>query len=169
MPIIDVILLIILGGFVLFGLWFGFIHTLGSLLGVLLGAWLAGRWYDNVAEWGQFLWGNGDIGYVISFILILILVNRVVGLIFYFFDRVFEVVAWLPFLNGINRLTGAVLGFIEGTFSIGLVLFFLARYPINQWISDQLIGSTLAHWFIGITQFIAPLLPAIVRQLEAVI
>ncbi len=64
MALFDLILIIILGGFVLFGLWFGFIHTLGSLLGIVVGAFVAGHYYSGFADWGSFIWGGGDLGYV---------------------------------------------------------------------------------------------------------
>lgn len=169
MALIDIILLVILGGFVLFGFWFGFIHTLGSLIGVAAGAWIAGNYFDEVANWGQFIWGGGDIGAVISFMLILIIVNRLVGLLFYFFDRVFDIIAIIPFLTSINRLLGALVGFLEGVFTIGLILFFIARYPIGVWVTEQLMTSRFAGWFVDVTSFLAPLLPAVVRQIQGVI
>lgn len=169
MALIDLLLLVILSGFVLFGLWFGFIHTIGSLVGIAAGAWIAGNYFDEVADWGSFIWGGGDSGAVISFLLILILVNRLVGLLFYFFDRVFDIVSVIPFLTSINRLLGAVVGFIEGLFTIGLVLFFVARFPMGEWLTTQLVSSNLAGWFIDVTSFLAPLLPAVLRQLQGVI
>lgn len=169
MALFDLILLIILGGFVLFGFWFGFIHALGSLIGIVAGAFVAGHYYDSLAEWGQFIWGGGDIGYVLAFVIILILVNRLVGLAFYAVDRMFELIALLPFLNSINRLTGALLGFLEGAFTIGIILFFLARYPVNEWLTLQLQSSSIAPWFVGMAAFLAPLLPELLRQLKGVI
>lgn len=169
MAIFDLVLLILLGGFVLFGLWFGFIHTLGSLLGIIAGAWVAGHYYTAVADWGAFMWGGGDWGKVIAFILILILVNRLVGLLFYILDRAFEFITIIPFLSSINRLAGAVLGFLEGAFTLGLILFFLARYPINDWFTGALQSSTIAPWLVGMAQVLAPLLPELLRQLQSVI
>jgi uncharacterized membrane protein required for colicin V production len=51
MSLFDIILLCIIAGFGLFGLWFGLISTLGSIAGTLLGVYLASRWYVPVAEW----------------------------------------------------------------------------------------------------------------------
>jgi uncharacterized membrane protein required for colicin V production len=169
MALFDVILLILLGGFVLFGLWFGFIHTLGSLLGIIAGAFIAGHYYSGFASWGSFIWGNGDIGYVVAFTLILIFVNRLVGLVFYFFDRVFEFLTIIPFLKSIDRLAGGFLGFLEGAFTLGLILFFLSRYPINDWLTIQLQASLTAPWLVGMAKFLAPLLPEILKQLKGII
>ncbi len=169
MALIDLVFLVILGGFVLFGLWFGFIHAIGSLVGIAAGAWIAGNYFDEVAAWGKFIWGGGDVGAVISFLLILVLVNRLVGLLFYFFDRVFDIISIVPFLTSINRLLGGLVGFVEGMFTIGLVLFFVARYPMGEWVTGQLLTSGLASWFIDVTSFLAPLLPAVLRQIQGVI
>jgi len=169
MTIFDLVLLIILGGFTLFGLWFGFIHALGALVGIVAGAFVAGHYYTSVASWGSFIWGAGDLGYILSFILILILVDRLVGLVFYLLDRIFKFIAIIPFLKSINHLVGAVLGFLEGAFAVGLILYFLSRYPINEWLTAQLIGSQVAPWLVGISNVLVPLLPEIVQQLKSVI
>ncbi|MFA5076561.1 MAG: CvpA family protein [Patescibacteria group bacterium] len=169
MGLFDLILLLLLFGFILFGIWFGFIHTLGSLIGIVLGAWVAGHYYDSVASWGIFIWGPGDWGKVIAFLLILILINRLVGLIFYIIDRIFEFFSIIPFLKSINRLVGGALGFLEGAFTLGLVLFFLARFPINEWLTTGLETSRVAPWLIGMAKFLIPLLPELLRQLQSVI
>jgi len=165
----DIVLLILLGGFVLFGLWFGFIHTLGSLIGIIAGAFIASHYYVGLADWGGFIWGKGDLGFVISFIIILIFINRLIGLIFYFFDRAFELISIIPFITSINRLSGAVLGFLEGSLTLGLILFFLSRYPVNEWMADQLSSSVAAPWLIGMAKVLAPLLPELLKQLHSIL
>ncbi|KKS70702.1 MAG: hypothetical protein UV42_C0046G0001, partial [Candidatus Magasanikbacteria bacterium GW2011_GWE2_42_7] len=51
MGLFDIVLLIIIAGFAMFGIWFGFIHTLGSLLGTAVGAFVATRYYLWLATW----------------------------------------------------------------------------------------------------------------------
>lgn len=51
MSLFDIILIVIVAGFGLFGLWFGLVHTLGSLIGTVFGVYLASRYYGPVAEW----------------------------------------------------------------------------------------------------------------------
>jgi len=159
MAFFDLILLLILAGFVIFGIWFGLIHTLGSLVGVVAGAYLAGQYYTTVASWGAFIWGDGNGGNVIAFMIILVLVNRLVGLLFYVLDRAFEFIAVIPFLKSINRLAGGIFGLVEGAITIGLVIFMLARYPIGGWLADQLAASTVASRLVNFINFLTPLLP----------
>lgn len=169
MALIDVVLLIMLGGFILAGFWFGAIHTFGSLVGTIVGAWVAGNYYAPFAEWGRFIWRDGDVGYILAFAIILIVVNRLVGLGFYLLDRLFAIISIIPFLSSINRLLGIGFGFLEGVFTIGLVLFFIDRYPVNDWLANQLMTAELVPWFISTTQFVAPILPSFLRQLQTVI
>ena len=59
MPIVDILLIIILAGFVYFGLFFGFFHTLGSLIGAILGIYLGTRFADPLfARFGDQLGGE---------------------------------------------------------------------------------------------------------------
>ena len=60
MGLSDIILLIIIAGFAMFGFWFGLIHTLGSLLGTVFGAYLASRYYEPMADWLINITGWGE-------------------------------------------------------------------------------------------------------------
>jgi membrane protein required for colicin V production len=169
MAILDIILLIILGGFVLFGLWFGLIHTLGALLGTVVGAWIAGHYYISAASWLSGIFGDSNTVKIVSFIIIFMIANRLIGLIFYILDRVFRIVSIIPFLKTINRLAGAILGFLEGILVIGVSLFVMSRYPLGDWFTNELIVSPVAHWLIVAAKLIVPLLPEVIRQLKAII
>jgi len=123
MTLFDLILLLILGGFVAYGLWFGLVHTLGVLVGTIAGAFLAARWYDDVASWLGFLFGGREnLAKVICFLILFIIINRLVGLIFWLVDKIFSFLKIIPFLSTINRLLGAVFGFLEGVLVLGLTL-----------------------------------------------
>ena len=146
MSLFDLILLIIIGGFALFGLWFGLVHTLGSLLGTILGVYLASRYYQPFAEWLIQTTGWGaNISKVIVFIIAFIIINRLVGLVFYVIDRALSVITKLPFISGINRLLGLAFGLFEGILVVGIVLYFIARFPfidIFKKIQDNKICRT---------------------------
>jgi uncharacterized membrane protein required for colicin V production len=70
MFIFDIILLIILAGFVFYGFFFGLIRAVGMLAGLLVGAWIASRYYLSVFSWVDQWWpGNPNIGKIICFII----------------------------------------------------------------------------------------------------
>ncbi len=163
----DIILLIILGGFVLYGLWFGLIQTLGGLVGVIVGSLLASRMYIPIAAWITDIFGVGEnLSKVIAFIIIFVIIQRLVGFIFYLVDRIFKFISIIPFLKSLNRLAGAVLGFIEGALVIGAILFFVAQYPISETIENSLQESQVANRLVRSYRVLSPLLPQELRDFD---
>ncbi|MBD3359935.1 MAG: hypothetical protein GF365_04490 [Candidatus Buchananbacteria bacterium] len=169
MTIFDVILLIILGGFILFGLWFGLIHTLGAIVGTFAGAFFAGLWYDELGVWLTQIFGHPNLMKIFAFIFIFIIVNRLIGFAFYILDRIFRFLSIIPFLKTINRILGAVLGFFEGILVIGLALFMISRFPVSEWFTAVLQASKLAPWFLKTSSILQWMLPELLRQLQSVI
>lgn len=170
MNLFDVIILIGLGGFVLYGLWFGIIHALGTLVGTIVGAFLAGQYYVAVAAWAQHLVGGSlSIWNVVMFLLIFTLGNRLVGFLFWLVERVFNVLTIIPFLKSINRLAGGVLGLIEGVLVIGLTLYVAERYPLGVWFLKFFPPSVVAQQCIRIANILVPLLPDALRALKSLI
>lgn len=171
MSIFDTILIVILAGFVFYGLFFGLIRTLGTFLGMIIGAVLASRLYLLVFEYiAPMFFGRENLGKVLTFIILFILINRLVGLVFYLIEGVFKVISIIPFLKTINRLAGAILGFLTGAFSIGLVLFVASRYSIigslfGRWLMD----SDLAPMFLKFVNLLLPLLPEMLKKLQSLI
>lgn len=167
---LDIILLIVLGGFTLFGLWFGFIHTIGSLVGAVVGAFVASHYYGPISNW---IWhitgGNENLVKVIIFILIFAIANRLVGFIFWIFEKIFNALKIIPFLSGINRLLGGVLGLIEGTLVVGLILFFISKFPFSDWLTVSMLKSGVAAYLIKISSILWPLLPAALKQIQSFI
>lgn len=168
MPLFDLVLLIVLGGFVLYGLWFGLIHALGSLVGVIAGAFLAGRLFDPLAHtFGWALGGNANLARIVIFFLIFTVANRLVGFAFHIADRGFRFLTIIPFLSSINRLAGAVLGFLEGSLVIGGALYLATKFPIDPAFTAAMAKSQFAGYFLTMANAVAPLLPDLVVKIES--
>ena len=171
MIIFDVILLIILAGFVFYGLFFGLIKTLGSLVGVIAGAFVASHFYLTAFNFSENLFfGYNNLGKVISFIVLFTLVNRLVCLIFSILDKTFHFISIIPFLKTINRLAGAIFGFIEGCLVLGLILYVVARYSFIEslfggWISN----SEMAPFLVKFANVLLPLLPEMLKRLKSLV
>ncbi len=166
MPIFDIILLIILAGFVLYGLFFGLIRTLGSLIGLVAGLWLTLIFYLTVFGWVKNLFfGHELAGKIIVFIVLFTLINRLIGFIFALIDRTFDLISVIPFLKTINRLAGAALGFIEGGLVLGLVLLLLSQTASGTWFSN----SPVASFLISYTKAVMPLLPGLLNKLKEMV
>lgn len=167
MPTVDLILLIILFGFVLYGFWFGLIHTLGGLVGVVVASILATRLYEPLGEWVNLIFGGSqNIVRVITFVIVFFLITRLVGFAFYIAERIFKFISIIPFLKSINRLLGAILGFAEGVFLVGGILFVIAVVPLGPRVEQALQYSNVARYLVGTYRVMTPLLPRELREFD---
>ena len=170
MNILDLILLIGLGGFVLAGFWFGIIHMVGAFVGLVFGIWAASRFAGPVADWLANLTGwNENLLLVLAFVLSYAIAARLAGLALWFVEKIFHFIAIIPFLKTFNRLLGAALGFVEGMLTLGLALYVASRYPISADFTALLEASTFAPRFQAVGAVLAPLLPDAIRALQSVI
>lgn len=169
--ILDAIILIVIAGFVFYGLFFGLVKTVGSLAGVLVGIWLAVRLYLPAFNWASDLFFGYDlVGKVIVFILIFTLSNRLVSFAFTILDRFLGFFYIIPFLKTINRLGGAVFGFLEGGLVLGLILLALTTYfSPNSWFNTLAAGSKTAPYLLKFMEVIKPILPGALAKLKVLI
>lgn len=166
MTFIDWILIFLLLAFIFSGFKGGFIYSFGSFIGVILGVFMAGRFYESLAH----LFGNDtNWANVLCFLLIFVVVSRLVGLIFYIINKVFKIMTIIPFLGLINRLGGVIFGFIEGTLFLGVFIFFLSRFALADKITELLGGSALTPFFIKIGRLLSFLLPEMIQQLKSIV
>jgi len=167
----DLILTIILAGFVFYGLFFGLIKTLGAITGIFIGALVASKFYLTVFDWlGGTFTGFEALGKVVTFILVFTIVKRFVEFIFSVLNQIFNIISIIPFLKSINRIAGAILGFFQGSLLIGLVIYIISRYAaIGDVIGIKLINSKLAPFFLKVAELLVPLLPDVLKDLQSLI
>ncbi|NQV89375.1 MAG: CvpA family protein [Parcubacteria group bacterium] len=163
MGFIDIILLVIVGAFILFGLFFGLIHTLGSLIGAVIGIAIASRFVEPAAETFSFLVGDGSGGKVIVFIILFLLVSRLVGLVFWILEKVFGFVSIVPFAKSINRLLGGIFGFIEGVIVVGVILFYAMQVLPEDTLLTLIEGSSVANYLVAAVSALQVLFPESLR------
>lgn len=167
LTILDLVLLLILFLFIAFGFALGLVQTIGALIGVVAGVWLAGIFYEPVGSWLEpILLGHATTARIIAFILVFTIVNRLVGFIFWFINKIFNLISIIPFTKGLNRLLGALLGFIEGTLAIGIVLYFASRVTISDWWIGILTASKVAQWLMEMAGILTPLLPEVINAVN---
>lgn len=167
MPSANLVLLIIIAGFGLFGFSLGLVGTLGSLIGSIIGAFFASRWYVAPAQWITMFTGwSNNAASIIAFVLVFIMVNRLVGFLFYILDHTVGLVTRLPVISSLNRLLGAVVGLVEGVIVVGLSLFIVSRYPLSPEIMAALNQSSIAAFCSGVASVLWPLIPSAVQALQ---
>jgi len=155
---LDLALIIILLALVAWGFLRGLIYSLGTIIGIVAGAYLATLWYVGFGQWLTAIFlGNGSAASLVAFILIFLAVNQLVGLVAWFLAKVFDLVAIIPGLKLINRVGGAVLGFVVGLFITGVILIaamsILGNQPLTTAINNSFMADfvmTSARWLPGL-------------------
>jgi len=166
MFLVDVLLVVLVGLFVLFGLFFGLVHTFGSLVGTILGIVLSTRLIDPAFERFGFLFGGGGVAKVILFIIIFLLISRLIGFLFWIAEKVLGILSMVPFMKSIDRLLGAAFGFIEGIVVVGVVTFFALQYLPDGAAKAALEQSTVADFLVLTAGTLQMLFPESVRVLK---
>lgn len=171
MSIFDICLVIILAVFTFSGLFKGLIRSLGHLVGLVIGAYIASHYYLLVFKWGADLAkGHDNVGKVVAFILLFIVVTRLIYLAFYLIEKFFNFIAIIPGSKYINNILGGALGFLEGSLFLGLIIFVASRYTlIGNAFGHELTLSKIAPFLLKITDIILPFLPAALKALQSVV
>jgi len=160
MTTIDIIILVVLALFVWKGIKLGLIESIGGILGLFLGAFLAGRYYDEVGEMIKGVLFNSEIlANVLGFILAFIVVNRAVALLFWIIDKIFHVIAIIPLLKTFNSLLGGVFGLLEGLIFIGIIIFFLSLVPFTGNLQEKVEASRFAGVLKTVGKIADPFIP----------
>ena len=153
---LDYVLLI--GGalFTLLGIYWGFIRQLLSVVGLLVGVGVAGRYGPNVAEWLSSFVADPRLAGALGFLLVLILVSSLASLV----ASVLRLFVGLLFLGWFDHLLGGLLGLLQAVLAGAAVLTVLVAFPQPGW-STAIAQSQLAGPLLEIGGLFAPLLPAL--------
>ncbi|HCJ52727.1 MAG: hypothetical protein A2898_05125 [Candidatus Kerfeldbacteria bacterium RIFCSPLOWO2_01_FULL_48_11] len=165
MPTFDLILLALFLYFIFSGFWFGLVHTVGVLIGIVVGVLAAGTFHEALGNFLQFLFVKGDVANSASFIIVFIVVNQLVGFIFQRLDKAFKLATIIPFLGPINRIAGAVLGIVVGVLVVGTILTVASIYPFSEGFASAVESSRLADMFISGASILTALFPQNLRSL----
>jgi len=152
---LDAIIILILAWFTLTSLRAGFLRELLSLLGLLVGIYLAGRHYGVVAE---FLFPRYvralNLAKVLGFLGIMAATWAVAS----FLALAAHKGADILLLGWADHLAGMVFGFLKGALLVEGTLIFLARFPIPE-LQGVLRVSSLATLFLRCAPVLSKLLP----------
>lgn len=158
MPVIDLALILVWAGFVFYGLFFGLIRTLGSLLGMVAGAWAAALFYLDLFELvSSWFGGLENLGKILCFLVVFVVANRVVGLVFAVLDKFFNIFSIIPFFKLFNRLGGVVLGFLEGALILGIFVYLAVEYlSLNTWLPWGVSQSVVVPYLVKLIKVLVP-------------
>jgi len=165
MSVLDFIILVILAGFVWKGIKLGLIESVGGIIGLFLGAFLASHYYQEVGEMlSGITFGSQTLANVLGFLLVFILVNRAVAILFWFLDKIFHLIAIIPFLKTFNRLLGGIFGLIEGFIFLGIIFYFLAFGSFGGGLKDKVDQSKFAGVLGTVGKIADPFMPDSIKD-----
>ena len=144
MGLIDICILAVLAFFLLKGILRGLLKEVCSLLGLVLGGLFAFTFHLPLAQLLQdsfrlpaqlCIWG--------SFLAIFLVVVFCFAVIGFVLNRFVKIV----FLGGINRLAGAVFGFLQGVVILSMIVLVLSSSMAPQMVRKYMAQSELAPPF----------------------
>ena len=149
---LDIVIIVILIIPTFMGFKAGIVKMLFSIAGIIVGIILAGQFSDSLAGVLPFI---ADPGWakVAAFVIILVVVMVIAAVLA-------AVIKWAlsaVLLGWVNRLGGAVLGFIVGALFCGAVLTMWVKF---LGIGDSISGSALANVLLDGFPVVLTLLPA---------
>lgn len=118
MNLLDITILLVLLFFALKGLLRGLVNEVSSLAGLLVGGWIAYRYYPNLsAPLRSVLHVPEHIAAFLAFMLLLMLT----GFIAHILGNIITTALHVVMLGGLNRVGGVVVGVAEGVLLLSML------------------------------------------------
>jgi membrane protein required for colicin V production len=133
----------------------GLIREVVSIIALIAGAVLAGRFYDELSANLAFLIDDETMRNLVAFVSIFIGIN-VVGAVASAFMRN---TAAILMLGPMDHLGGAVFGLLRGVLFIEVVLVAVTAFPALAALTAGAEASTLAPYFLRAAPLVNGLLP----------
>jgi membrane protein required for colicin V production len=120
---LDIVIIVLLIAGAIGGLIAGLIKTVFSLAGLIVGVVLAGRFYIPLSGYLGFIPSESG-SHIVAFIIIFLAVMIIATLLGFLLTKLISAVL----LGWLNRLGGAILGFLLGAIFIASFLIVIAKY-----------------------------------------
>ncbi|HOZ36992.1 MAG TPA: CvpA family protein [bacterium] len=170
MLLVDIILLIILIGFIINGWQMGLIKTLGALVGILVGIVLASHFFTELAYlFTPIFGGRENLAKIISFIAIFLITNGVIAMGIWLLKGTLKLLSFVPFVKLIDHLGGGVIGLVCGVFVLGIIIIVADKYPIANFLTVYFEQSKIVPYLAKGSSVLMPLLPEAVKQVKGVL
>lgn len=148
---VDLILLVILGLTVLFGIMRGFVRQIIGILAVIVGLILAVNYYLVVSDFFSRWISSSTLSNFVAFIGIFIAVLCLGGILSFIFSKVIR-----GPLKFVNHALGGGLGLLKGLLICGVIVFAMLVFPFKE---DALKQSFLAPYCVRVTKAVLYLIP----------
>ena len=138
MIILEILVLVVIAAFIANGVRAGALETLGRVVGAILG-FLAARAWSGIAVSVLAMIMPVAWAWLVSFIVIFLTVDSLVGFLFKLADKIFEILTKLPIIKQIDGVIGGVFGFLESVVVLGGIAFLLRAVTIDAASAQSII------------------------------
>jgi membrane protein required for colicin V production len=139
---LDILIIVTLAASVIGGLSTGLVRGLCNLAGLIIGIFVAGKYYENLGGKLTII-HNADIAKVVAFIIILAIIMIIAGLIGTLLHKILSGIM----LGWLDRLLGAVVGLVVGAVLWGALLALWAKYFSAGAVSGSFMAKILLENF----------------------
>lgn len=133
----------------------GLIREMVTIVAVIAGGVLAGRFYPDLSENISFLIDDDSWRNFVSFVAIFVGIVAVGQIAAFTLRRV----ASLLLLGPLDHLGGALFGFAKGVLLVEILLIAATTFPVTSGVSEALSQSALAPFFLDGVPVMLRLLP----------
>ena len=157
MTLVDWIIVAIIAGSVLAGIAQGFLRSVFSLGGLLLGLVVAAWNYESVGAAIKTIVHNSEVAHAVAFLLIAVAVTAVAAIVGTVLSRAFHKLG----LGCLDRLAGSVFGFFQGAVFVTVcILVTVAFFPKTEWLTQ----AKLPRYFFGACHLSTHVTPAMLAE-----
>ena len=139
---LDIVIAVALVLPIFTGLKQGLIKAALSLAGIIVGVLLASNFYQQLAGALGFI-SNEDIANVVAFVIILVIVMVIANII----AALLKVTAKAVMLGWVDRLGGAIFGFLMGAIFMGAILATFVKFFGTGLVTESFLAGILLDKF----------------------
>jgi len=154
---LDIVIIVVIGVSAFLGLKAGLIKAVLVLAGLIVGVFLAGRYYVPLSEKLAFI-PQDNAAKIVAFLIILVVVMIIARLLASLLGKLASIVM----LGWINRIGGAIFGLVLGAFLCGALLAIWIKY---FGVAGVILDSRLALILLDRLPAVLALLP---KEFEAI-
>jgi len=161
--IIDLILILIIVGFVLGGYKKGLVQSLGSLFGFILTILIMARLYP----WLMIHFNDDFWTKVLVFVFALIIISILIAIGIWIIEKIFNAFSFIPGTKALNKVLGSAIGLISGLLMTSFIVWMLLKLSIDAtWLGTQMQQSFLAKPLLLIAYIWIPFVPKVYRDVK---
>lgn len=163
----DIVIILIIVGFGLYGFWGGLAKRLSAIIGLVVASYVSTHYYTILAAIliGKFGWGENSAN-IVSLIIFLTVIGAVVSFVI---GKVFDQFKSIPFVGFIDRMLGMFLALFAGILLSGLVIFVIEQFPFSEQVTGWVVGSAVAPLVIKVAGLLIPLIPDGLKAIESAV